>query len=132
MPKTAAKKSAKSVSTAKQAVITDPKEIVRQQIASMDIDQKRQIFPPLDRKNFVVRKSWYGREQLIRFKTKSGKIVVYNHDRVYEVMEPSLALKPAWNKYGYWSQSTELPQLIRYRTDLITDEEIKLFKADIK
>jgi hypothetical protein len=132
MQKAAAKTAAKSVSTAKQAVITDPKEIVRQQIAAMPIEQKRQIFPPMTKKNFVVRKSWYGREQLISFKTKSGKTVMYNHDRVYEAMIAGLELKPAWNKYGYWSQSTELPTIIRYRTDLITDAEVKLFKAEIK
>ena len=108
----------------------DAKEIVRQQIAAMDIKEKRQIFPPMSKKNFVVRKSWYGREQLISFKTKSGKVVEYNHDRVYEAMLPTLDLKPAWHKYGYWSQSTELPMIIRYRTDLITDAEAKLFKTE--
>lgn len=124
---TAAKKATvKEVSTP----VLDPKEIVRQQIAEMPIEQKRQIFPPMTKKNFVVRKSWYGREQLISFTTKSGKEVKYNHDRVYEAMLPSLDLKPAWHKYGYWSQSTEMPMIIRFRTDLISDDELAMFKAE--
>lgn len=122
-------KNAKSVKEVATPVM-DPKEIVRQQIAEMPIEQKRQIFPPMTKKNFVVRKSWYGREQLISFTTKSGKEVKYNHDRVYEAMLPSLDLKPAWHKYGYWSQSTEMPMIIRFRTDLIADDELAMFKAE--
>lgn len=117
---------------AKEQVVLDPKEIVRQQIAAMPLEQKRQIFPPMAKKNFVVRKSWYGRQQLITFITKSGKTVTYNHDLVYEMMLPQLDLKAAWHKYGYWSQSTELPTIIRYRTDLLSDEDAKLFQAEVK
>ncbi len=105
--------------------MTDPKSIVQDQISKLPISEKRKIFPPMTKKNFVVRKSWYGRNQLITFVTKSGKSVTYNHDTVLDLMLPHLEIKNAWKKYGYWSQSTELPTLIRYRTDLLPEADQK-------
>ena len=104
------------------------KEIVQEQISKMPESEKRKIFPPMTKKNFVVRNSWYGRSQIITFKTKSGKSVTYNHDTVLDLMRPHLELKPAWKKYGYWSQSTELPMIIRYRTDLLPESDLKFLK----
>ena len=51
----------------------DAKQIVQEQISNLPLEEKRKIFPPMIKKNFVVRKSWYGRNQLITFSTKSGK-----------------------------------------------------------
>jgi len=107
-------------------------EIVRDQIAAMPLDERRKIFPPKVMKNFVVRKNWYGRGQLIKFTTKAGVERVYDHDIVYDLMEPSLRLKNAWNKYGYWSQSTDLPLIIRFRTDLLSDKDVKAFAKELK
>ena len=107
-------------------------EIVRDQIAAMPLDERRKIFPPKVMKNFVVRKNWYGRGQLIKFTTKAGVERVYDHDIVYDLMEPTLRLKNAWNKYGYWSQSTDLPLIIRFRTDLLSDKDVKAFAKELK
>ena len=40
----------------------------------------------LKSKRFVVRMSLVGKNQLIEFTTKKGKVITYNHDKVYEVM----------------------------------------------
>ena len=37
------------------------KEIVRQAIAKMSDAEKAKVFPPIERKNFVVRENWLGR-----------------------------------------------------------------------
>ena len=107
------------------------KQIVQEQISNLPLEEKRKIFPPMIKKNFVVRNSWYGRNQIITFTTKSGKSVTYNHDTVLDLMRPHLELKPAWKKYGYWSQSTELPMIIRFRTDLLPEADSK-FLDEIK
>ena len=112
----------------KEVQVQTTAEIVQEQISKMPIEERRKIFPPMVKKNFVVRKSWYGRGQIIEFKTNKGKTVVYNHDTVYDLMISGLSLKNAWNKYGYWSQSTDLPMIIRFRTDLLPDEDQKFLK----
>ncbi len=89
--------------------------------------------PPMTKKNFVVRKSWYGRGQIISFMPKASKtnpkpqLVTYNHDVVFDIMEPFLKHKAAWAKYGYWSQSTNMPTLVRHR-DLLTEDDKKFLK----
>ena len=113
-------------------VVKTTAEIVREQIAAMPLDERRKIFPPKEMKNFVVRKNWYGRGQLIKFTSNKGIERVYDHDKVYDLMEPSLRLKNAWNKYGYWSQSTDLPMIIRFRNDLLGDADAKAFAKEIK
>ena len=40
-------------------------ELITNAIAKMSNEEKAQIFPPINRKNFVVRKSWLGRNQVI-------------------------------------------------------------------
>ena len=42
-------------------------ELITQAIAKMSNEEKALIFPPITRKNFVVRKSWLGRNQVITF-----------------------------------------------------------------
>lgn len=104
-------------------------EIMQEQIAKLSFDEKRAIFPPKEMKNFVVRESWYGRRQLITFRAKpnrlnpDGQLYTYDHDVVLDLMRPHLESKPAWKKYGYWSQSTDLPSIIRYRKDLVGTED---------
>ena len=71
------------------------------------------IFPPITRKNFVVRKSWYGRGQVITFTNNKKQKITYNHDEVLKVMLPKLSIMPCWLKRGYWSQSTDMPTNVR-------------------
>jgi hypothetical protein len=94
-------------------------EIYQETISKLSEEEKRAIFPPKTMKNFVVRKSWYGRSQVITFKNKNGVEITYNHDIALDIMRPLLETKMAWDKYGYWSQSTDIPLILRHR-DLMT------------
>ena len=89
------------------------KEIVRQAIAKMSDAEKAKVFPPIERKNFVVRKSWYGRNQIITFVNNKNQKITYNHDEVLKIMLPKLNIMPCWIKRGYWSQSTDMPSNVR-------------------
>ena len=84
-----------------------------QAIANMSNEEKAKIFPPMQRKNFVVRKSWLGRNQIITFKNNKGQVMTYNHDEVLNAMLPKLSIMPCWIKRGYWSQSTNMPLNVR-------------------
>jgi hypothetical protein len=62
-------------------------------IAKLSKKELSEIFPPITRKNFVVRKSWYGRNQIITFVNNKKQKVTYNHDEVLKVMLPKLSIK---------------------------------------
>jgi hypothetical protein len=85
-------------------------ELLTAAIANMSDEQKSEIFPPITRKNFVVRKSWQGRNQVITFTNNKGQTITYNHDEALKVMLPKLNILPCWAKRGYWSQSTNAPK----------------------
>ena len=72
-------------------------------IKNLDKNTLSEIFPPITRNNFVVRKNWYGRNQIITFVNNKGMQITYNHDEVLKVML----------KRGYWSQSTDMPTNVR-------------------
>ena len=82
-------------------------------IAKLSQKELAEIFPPITRKNFVVRKSWLGRNQIITFVNNNKVKITYNHDEVLKVMLPKLSLMPCWIKRGYWSQSTDMPTNVR-------------------
>ncbi len=88
-------------------------EVFQETVSKLTPEEKRAIFPPKTMKNFVVRKSWYGRGQIIKFTNKKGVEIVYDHDIALDIMLPRLTLMPAWKKYGYWSQSTDIPLVLR-------------------
>ena len=82
-------------------------------IAKLSQKELAEIFPPITRKNFVVRKSWLGRNQIITFVNNKNVKITYNHDEVLKVMLPKLSIMPCWIKRGYWSQSTDMPTNVR-------------------
>jgi len=82
-------------------------------IIKLSEKELKEIFPPITRKNYVVRKSWYGRNQIITFINNKNEKVTYNHDEVLKVMLPKLNIMPCWLKRGYWSQSTRMPSNVR-------------------
>lgn len=82
-------------------------------ISKLSKSELAEIFPPIERKNFVVRKSWYGRNQIITFVNNKNQKITYNHDEVLKVMLPKLNIMPCWQKRGYWSQSTDMPSNVR-------------------
>jgi len=94
-------------------------EMIQNAIANMSDAQKAEIFPPITRKNFVVRKSWLGRNQVITFTNNKGQQITYNHDEALKVMLPKLNILPCWAKRGYWSQSTDAPVSVRHSDAII-------------
>lgn len=94
-------------------------EMIQNAIANMTNEQKAEIFPPIERKNFVVRKSWLGRNQVITFTNNKGQKITYNHDEALKVMLPKLNILPCWAKRGYWSQSTDAPMAVRHSDAII-------------
>jgi hypothetical protein len=97
-------------------------ELITNAIKSMTNEEKSLIFPPITRKNFVVRKSWLGRNQMITFINNKDQVVTYNHDTVLEAMLPKLNIMPCWIKRGYWSQSTNLPTNVRHLAEIVEVE----------
>ena len=94
-------------------------EMITQAIANMSNEQKAEIFPPITRKNFVVRSTWMGRNQVITFVNNKNQQVTYNHDEVLNAMLPKLNIMPCWIKRGYWSQSTNMPSNVRHLAEII-------------
>jgi hypothetical protein len=93
-------------------------ELITNAIAKMSNEEKALIFPPIERKNFVVRKSWLGRNQVITFVNNKNQKITYNHDEVLKLMLPKLSIMPCWIKRGYWSQSTDMPSNVRYLAEV--------------
>jgi len=101
-------------------------ELITNAIAKMSNEEKSLIFPPIERKNFVVRKSWLGRNQVITFVNNKNQKITYNHDEVLKVMLPKLNIMPCWIKRGYWSQSTNMPSSVRTTViEVVELDEVK-------
>ena len=103
-------------------------ELITNAIAKMSNEEKALIFPPINRKNFVVRKSWLGRNQMITFVNNKNQVLTYNHDIILEAMLPKLSIMPCWIKRGYWSQSTNLPTNVRHLAEIIYQEVVEEVK----
>ena len=98
-------------------------ELMAQALKTMSKSEKSAMFPPIVRKNFVVRDSWMGREQIITFVNNKNQTVTYDHDVVLKSMLPRLLLQPCWIKRGYWSQSTDLPSTVRHLAEITESTE---------
>ena len=64
-------------------------------------------------KRFVVRKSLIGKNQMITFTTKKGDEITYNHDKVFEIMKPTLETLPCWEKYKSYTATNNIPMVCR-------------------
>jgi hypothetical protein len=94
-------------------------ELLQQAIAKLSPEELAAIYPPIERANFVVRKSWFGRNQVITFVNNKNQRVTYNHDEVLKVMLPKLSIMPCWIKREYWSQSTDMPSNVRHLATIV-------------
>jgi hypothetical protein len=94
-------------------------ELLQQAIAKLSPEELAAIYPPINRANFVVRKSWFGRNQVITFVNNKNQRVTYNHDEVLKVMLPKLSIMPCWIKREYWSQSTDMPSNVRHLATIV-------------
>lgn len=105
-------------------VVKTNKELLQEAIAKLSPEELAAIYPPMVKKNFVVRQSWYGRNQIITFTNNKGKTITYNHDQALDIMRPRLSIMPCWIKRGYWSQSTDMPTMLRGKVELsVVDAE---------
>ena len=52
-------------------------EKLNQAISKLSKKELKEIFPPITRKNFVVRKSWFGRNQVITFVNNKNQKVMF-------------------------------------------------------
>jgi hypothetical protein len=95
-------------------VVKTNKELLVEAIAKLSPEDLALIYPPIERANFVVRKSWFGRNQVITFVNNKNQRITYNHDEVLKVMLPKLSIMPCWIKREYWSQSTDMPSNVRH------------------
>jgi hypothetical protein len=95
-------------------VVKSSKELISEAISKLSPEELALIYPPIERANFVVRKSWLGRNQVITFVNNKNQKITYNHDEVLKVMLPKLNLMPCWIKREYWSQSTDMPSNVRH------------------
>ena len=98
-------------------------EIMKNAYKTMSNKEKAKVWPPITRKNFVVRDSWLGRNQIITFINNKNQTVTYNHDEVLELMLPKLQLQACWIKRKYWSQSTNLPTNVRHLAEITESTE---------
>jgi len=108
------------------------KELLVEAIASLSQEQLALIYPPIQRANFVVRKSWLGRNQVITFVNNKNQKVTYNHDEVLNVMLPKLSIMPCWIKREYWSQSTDMPANVRHLATIEGLDEIDQELSDLQ
>ena len=97
-----------------EVVVKSNKELLQDAIAKLTPEELALIYPPIERANFVVRKSWYGRNQTITFVNNKNQRVTYKHDEVLDIMLPRLSIMPCWIKREYWSQSTDMPSNVRH------------------
>ena len=86
---------------------------LNENIQKLTKEELKEVFPPITRQNFIVRKSWLGRNQIITFVNNKNVKITYNHDEVLKVMLPKLNVLPCWLKRGYWSLSTDMPKNVR-------------------
>ena len=88
-------------------------ELIANALKNLSPEELAAIYPPMIKKNFVVRDSWYGRNQIITFTNKKGQTIKYNHDIALDIMRPKLNLSANWLKRKYWSQSTNIPSILQ-------------------
>ena len=115
-----------------EVVALTSKELIAQAIAKLSPEELAAIYPPIQRANFVVRKSWLGRNQVITFVNNKNQKVTYNHDEVLEVMLPKLSIMPCWIKREYWSQSTDMPANVRHLATIEGLDEIDQELSDLQ
>ena len=105
----------------KVEVLKTKSELMTEMLSNLSEEQL--MFPPITRKNFVVRESWMGRNQIITFTNNKNVTVSYSHDEVLKVMLPQLTISPCWIKRKYWSQSTDSPMIVRHLMNVVETTE---------
>ena len=66
----------------------------------------------VQRKNFILKKSFYGKNYIIQFYDKLNNLIEYNHDLVLNQLNRRITDLDCWEKYGYYSNSRQLPRFV--------------------
>mgnify|MGYP000424214938 CR=1 FL=1 len=88
-------------------------ELLQQTISKLSNEEKLAIYPPINRKNFVVRKSWMGRNQIITFVNNKNQKITYNHDEVYNTHKEKFESMNCFAKYKSYTNSNAVPAFCR-------------------
>ena len=64
-------------------------------------------------KRFAVRKSLLNTNTTITFTNKKGKVIKYNHDKVFSIMKDTLTKLPCWLKYKSYTATNNIPMVLR-------------------
>ena len=64
-------------------------------------------------KRFVVRKSLLNTTTTITSTNKKGKVIKYNHDKVFSIMKDTLTKLPCWLKYKSYTATNNIPMILR-------------------
>ena len=67
----------------------------------------------LTTKRFVIRKSLIGTNTIIKFTTKKGKTITYNHDEVYTRNKERFDNMNCFKKYKSYTNSNNIPTFCR-------------------
>ena len=67
----------------------------------------------LTTKRFVIRKSLIGKNVLITFTNKKGKVCTYNHDEVYNTNKERFDNMKCFQKYKSYTCTNNLPTFAR-------------------
>lgn len=86
---------------------TTSKKFYESQIKNSSKTQKN----ILERKNFILSKTMYGKGKIILIKYDSTTIR-YNHDEVFESVKERIISLPCWENYGYYTKSKGMPNFI--------------------
>ena len=76
----------------------------------------------LEKKNFILKKSYYGHNYTIKFIDKYDTIIEYNHDLVLDQLNERIKKLPCWEKYGYYTNSKKLPKFVEGLESVIIND----------
>ena len=67
----------------------------------------------LKTKRFVIRKSLLGKNEVIEFTTKDGKVYKYNHDEVFNANKERFESMNCFKKYKSYTATNNVPTFAR-------------------
>lgn len=68
---------------------------------------------PVTKNRFVIAKKMVGKGLLITFKNLKGDELTYEHDKIFEMFKVKFEAMPCFNKYGNYTNSSNIPKFIR-------------------
>jgi hypothetical protein len=88
-----------------------PKTILKKLAKRQRENSSKTQTDTLERKNFILSKTLYGKGKTILIKYDSTTIR-YNHDEVFESVKERIISLPCWKNYGYYTKSKGIPNFI--------------------